>query len=222
MSARHLIPPSDAEISRLKEMWQRNTTIVTIAQALGRSEKWVRRQAKRHCADRYAPVYQRHSPETIEIIRIAWIGGESASTIALRMGLTRNVVIGVVSRHCEKRGRVSKPEKSRKYNVAPKSAPVTRRDMAEALRPEPYLILPDDPPLIHSLIDLEDNQCRWPIGDPQEMESFGFCGKVRHSHHFAYCSQHLWRATARINTPDPGQTAANDSQPHNRIVEAAE
>lgn len=40
-----------------------------------------------------------------------------------------------------------------------------------------------------SLIELEDNECRWPIGDPQE-KGFHFCG-AEHVKGQPYCPYHL-------------------------------
>lgn len=50
------------------------------------------------------------------------------------------------------------------------------------------------------LLDLEPNDCRWPIGDPRE-SSFHFCGGQK-VHGFSYCEHHLRRGHQTVQEVD--------------------
>ena len=225
-------PLSPSEVYRIVTMRNDGESIEIIAKVLYRHRDTITDCIKREMSPEHHPhVQSKHAPEFVATVLEAWSSGKTATQIGAVHGMTRNTILGIL--HRAKAPKRADPFKHNRDRRKPKKAPrpyipghapqppVTRRVMAEEIRPEPYLIQPDDPPLVNNLLELEDNQCRWPVGDPQKVENFGFCGKMRHNSHFSYCTKHIWRAT-RPPEPNPGQTAANDSQPRHRIVEAAE
>lgn len=168
-----------------------------------------------------------HSEQTIETVRTLWNEGKTATQIGMQINLRRCVVIGIVHRaklkRSEEMNRANRRKGGQKTNERrwrdkPRKNPrpiLTRKDIAAAIKPEPYLVLPDAPPLVSNLWALEENHCRWPIGDPSTPD-FGYCGRERHPR-FSYCVQHVVRATAQPMAPK----AANDPQPR-PVLEAAE
>ncbi len=149
--------------------------------------------------------------ERVELLKKLWADGLSASQIAGRLGdVTRNAVIGKVHRlglagrattsrmrSARPRNRVShlplRPTRVQYRthgNVAlkPVFVPVEKQMVALALVPK-ILEETDIPsPLRVPLLDLRENMCRWPIGDPQD-DQFHFCGHVK-SDGVSYCEHH--------------------------------
>ncbi len=153
--------------------------------------------------------------ERVELLKKLWSEGLSASQIASRLGnITRNAVIGKVHRL----GLAGRATTSRMKSHRPRPRPNTMINAAAATkrvaRPrfnvppganfkpqfqadaEPY-----SPPVEEiviplaerkSVLDLLENHCRWPIGDPQHAD-FHFCGhgKVPGT---PYCEFHGRRA----------------------------
>ena len=128
--------------------------------------------------------------ERVELLKKLWADGLSASQIAAELGgITRNAVIGKVHR-LGLSGRAKSPSSSRaaaaQGALAPHMLRVSRpldarQHRARApttTRPEP------EPELIENIIpigqrttllELTEQTCRWPIGDPGSAEFF-FCG----------------------------------------------
>ena len=126
--------------------------------------------------------------ERVELLKKLWSDGLSASQIAAELGgITRNAVIGKVHR-LGLSGRakspssgVPRPRKPRSHMLRV-SRPVSRGANALALsydtdlEPEPELIENIIPiGQRRTLLELNENTCRWPIGDPATPEFF-FCG----------------------------------------------
>jgi GcrA cell cycle regulator len=126
--------------------------------------------------------------ERVEMLKKLWADGLSASQIAAVLGgVTRNAVIGKVHR-LGLSGRaksassgVPRPRKPRTHMLRV-ARPVSRGSNALALaydmdpEPEPELI--DNIIPIgqrRTLLELNENTCRWPIGDPATPDFF-FCG----------------------------------------------
>lgn len=179
-----------------------------------------------------------HSDDMIESVRKLWMDGKTATEIGAAIGSRRSVVIGIVHRNKIKRAdmmnHMNRREGGRKTNKQrwrdkPRKTPrpivfgkgpkqlITRKDIAAAIKPEPYLVMPDDPPKVRSVESLENHHCRWPVGDPRDSDSFGFCGNVR-LQPFSYCRKHVLRSSQTVQSPAP----ANDIQPRQIVVEAAE
>jgi GcrA cell cycle regulator len=115
----------------------------------------------------------------------------SASQIARALGgVTRNAVIGKLNRlgYMLKSGTKICP--GRKTQV--RRAPVLERRPPRPERPE---ALPEnEPPSLRvSIMDIHNGLCRWPHGDPQDLDNFHFCGHPTEIEH-TYCTHHEGRA----------------------------
>ncbi|MCB1386968.1 MAG: GcrA cell cycle regulator [Nitratireductor sp.] len=139
--------------------------------------------------------------ERVELLKKLWMEGLSASQIAAELGgVTRNAVIGKIHRiglSGRAKGTASnaarrKPAATRS-TASPKAArqtngtrstsqPVAVVKTAAATDIEkPEMLLLD-------LLQLTEQTCKFPIGDPQE-ENFAFCG-VRSKDGEPYCEYH--------------------------------
>ena len=126
--------------------------------------------------------------ERVELLKKLWADGLSASQIAGELGgITRNAVIGKVHR-LGLSGRAKSPSSSAPRARKPRShmlrvaRPAMRGNTALALaydlepEPEPELIENIIPiGQRRTLLELNEDTCRWPIGDPASAEFF-FCG----------------------------------------------
>ena len=153
--------------------------------------------------------------ERVEMLKKLWADGLSASQIAGRLGdVTRNAVIGKVHRlglagrattsrmrSARPRNRVShlplRPTRVQYRthgNVAlkPVFVPIEKPAVALTVVPSvaPEIGLPAA--LQVALLDLKENMCRWPIGDPQD-ENFHFCGHQK-APGISYCEHHAYKA----------------------------
>jgi GcrA cell cycle regulator len=103
--------------------------------------------------------------ERIELLKTLWTDGLSASQIAAEMGgITRNAVIG-------KAHRLKLPGRTKKV-------PARRQPRVRIVPPEPMPEIVDNViPLgqRRTLLELKEETCRWPIGDPGSADFF-FCG----------------------------------------------
>jgi GcrA cell cycle regulator len=150
--------------------------------------------------------------ERVELLKKLWNDGLSASRIASELGgVTRNAVIGKVHR-LGLSGRAKAPSSAAS---APRARKVTPRPVApvfasaglvrgnNALQPQariapepkaearPELLDPDVVvPFSErvTIMELRENMCRWPMGDPTQPE-FRFCGQKTETGQ-PYCSYH--------------------------------
>jgi hypothetical protein len=137
-----------------------------------------------------------HVPWTDEEIKIArdmFEKGKSFTVIGAFLGRTRNAIAGLANRLHFSRPVEQKKVEEEITSVPPKSIFIELEDTEEG---------PDDDDLAawqelqvpvatnnhgpKSLIDLEPNDCRWPIGD----EDFVFCAKLKLEGH-PYCPKHF-------------------------------
>jgi GcrA cell cycle regulator len=141
--------------------------------------------------------------ERVEILKKLWTDGHSASRIATELGgITRNAVIGKVhrlglsGRAKSPSATAARPRKSRPHaQMLRVGNPAVRGNIALAhayeldIEPEPEL-LDNVIPLgqRRSLLELTEETCRWPIGDPGHSEFF-FCGG-RTVTGLPYCAYH--------------------------------
>jgi GcrA cell cycle regulator len=126
--------------------------------------------------------------ERVELLKKLWSDGLSASQIAAELGgITRNAVIGKVHRLCLS-GRAKststgapRPRKARPPSMLRIGRVAIRGNTALA---HAYEIEEAEPALIENIIpigqrrtllELNEQTCRWPIGDPGSTEFF-FCG----------------------------------------------
>ncbi len=144
---------------------------------------------------------QTWTTERVALLRTYVEAGLSCRQIANQIGVTRNAVIGKVSRlglssfkgvsaplapampkerraTARRPGKISQRRILRTINGAP-------RFVVDAMRAEEFDI---DKSLHCSLVDLRDGKCRWPIGDPAKSD-FCFCGGAQ-VQGLSYCAPH--------------------------------
>jgi GcrA cell cycle regulator len=125
----------------------------------------------------YLPTW---TTERIEILTRGVEAGLSCRQIAAQIGVSRNAVIGKISRlklSREKTGIVRTAKKDATDGRRPRAAKL-RQIILRAQPPEPDLADASEP--IHnghtcSLFELSKETCRWPISTPGA-EDFCFCG----------------------------------------------
>jgi GcrA cell cycle regulator len=141
--------------------------------------------------------------ERVETLKKLWADGLSASQIAAELGgITRNAVIGKVHR-LGLSGRAKSPSSAaprpRKSRAASQMLRVSRSSMRgnTALAHAYELDVESEPELIdnviplgqrRSLLELTEETCRWPIGDPGTADFF-FCGGPAITS-LPYCAYH--------------------------------
>jgi GcrA cell cycle regulator len=143
------------------------------------------------------------TPERTELAATMWRSGASAGQNAPTLHVTRNAVMGKVYRmHLPPRTPVTGNTNNLRQSTRRKPQFRlgnfgNRRAFGAApppQRPRPWLAEPtlteiDVPPSQRTpLLDLTDQCCSWPCGDPREA-GFGFCGKPRTSG-LPYCAAH--------------------------------
>jgi GcrA cell cycle regulator len=120
--------------------------------------------------------HQTWTTERLELLKIHFQAGLSCREIANQIGVSRNAVIGKISRlnlTRDKAGREPLPKKAAAKNPRSRGFRILRALPAE---PEPEVEL--EP--IHnghccSLFELSEQRCRWPISTPGA-DDFRFCG----------------------------------------------
>jgi GcrA cell cycle regulator len=130
--------------------------------------------------------------ERVETLKKLWADGLSASQIAAELGgITRNAVIGKVHR-LGLSGRAKAPSSSVPRPRKPRAPSQIFRSMRAAMRGNTALaahpvyevdVEPEPQPLENvipigqrcSILELTEDKCHWPIGDPGQADFF-FCG----------------------------------------------
>jgi GcrA cell cycle regulator len=140
--------------------------------------------------------------ERVELLKKLWAEGLSASQIAAELGgITRNAVIGKVHR-LGLSGRAKTPS-----SAAPRQRKARPQTMLRVARPalrgntalaHAYEYEPEPEPEIidniipmgqrRTILELTEDTCRWPIGDPGSSDFF-FCGG-KTSPGVPYCTHH--------------------------------
>lgn len=144
--------------------------------------------------------------ERVELLKKLWAEGLTSGQIALRIpGTTRNGIIGKIHR-LGLAGRVivklkGDRRKERKPS-AQRKPPAPKRPTTPLEALYAACQVPDAPPMVEELViplaerkqlvDLEERDCRWPIGDVQQ-EGFHFCGRGKVDG-LPYCEHHARRA----------------------------
>src|SRR5580704_884564 len=144
--------------------------------------------------------------ERIEQLRNFVVTGLTCSQIAAEIGVTRNAVIGKIhrlglsparpagapARSCPPRvGHPRSSPSSRLLRLIGAQAPGVAHDAAAALTPI-------DSAQRCSLLEIAQDKCHWPIGDPHAAD-FAFCGNEAVTG-FSYCAGHArmaYRVPAR-------------------------
>ena len=128
-----------------------------------------------------------------------WKEGNSASFIALQLGVTRNAVIGKMHRLGFLKGAGRIPSHRLKVMVrrvdrARARAKLAAAKAATAIAKPRFESLPLPPPRAddiarkRNVLELTDSDCRYPIGDPKE-PGFGFCADKKLPG-LPYCEAH--------------------------------
>ncbi len=161
-------------------------------------------------------------------LKILWDAGESASSIAKKIGggVTRNAVIGKIHR-LGVAGRQTKPSSGGSSENTRRPAMTAKKNFTDSVKlktvkpTKKTFVKLSDPAKIYSreiikkqirhprtefdelhrhkknpghsqkivsLLELSENSCRWPIGDPKE-SGFGFCGSDIGENR-SYCASH--------------------------------
>ena len=151
------------------------------------------------------------SKAKVEMLAKLWGEGHSASICAARINaafsdakVSRNAAIakvhrlGLAGRQTMSRGCVVK---SKKHKPKPKPWRHLQvfgfidKNAPKAVAKDGYVPPADEPAPLHqrkTVVTLEEDSCRWPIGDPL-LSDFHFCGAVAHKG-LPYCSVHRARA----------------------------
>ncbi|MEO6780154.1 MAG: GcrA family cell cycle regulator [Bradyrhizobium sp.] len=133
--------------------------------------------------------------ERVELLKRRFEAGLSCRQIADDIGVSRNAVIGKLSRlnlTREKARDARRPApKAAAKGHRPGTVPRLRCQMRLALYAEPQPAADDEP--IHnghccSLLELSDARCRWPISTPGA-DDFRFCGNTP-VEGLPYCAGH--------------------------------
>lgn len=116
-----------------------------------------------------------------------WAGGLPASKIGALMGVTRNAILGLLSRNPELRG-----GQVRKQRVSPKNIAKARaargKPQAEPFVPEVRWVPRSGNATVGRLLAaLGYGMCRWPVNDAAKGEPHLFCGAPSDG---SYCPYH--------------------------------
>ena len=139
--------------------------------------------------------------ERIEQLRNFVVTGLTCSQIAAEIGVTRNAVIGKIHRLGLSPARPagaparSSPPRARSPRFSPQSRLFRLIDaQTPCIAPEPA---PIDSAQRCSLLEIAQDKCHWPIGDPHAAD-FAFCGNEAVTG-FSYCAGHA-RMAYRVPT----------------------
>lgn len=140
--------------------------------------------------------------ERIELLKQHFEAGLSCREIAADIGVSRNAVIGKLSRLNLTRGRTGDDRKGQDGSFArPKAVPRLQFEMLATIYGDtdvPMVTGPIDEANRCSLLELSENRCRWPISSPGA-EDFCFCGNSAPDGQ-SYCAGHsrlAYRPNAR-------------------------
>lgn len=203
-----LCPKHGRERWNACKMCMRADGVISHAEA-SRSIKRPRKTPTRPAANSYSTAVW--TEDRVELLKELWTRGASATACALRLGgITRSAVIGKVHR-LGLPGRTTVQTARRSFCASPQY----RRKPRHALKPDAervsktnhraYIVQdprPDSTPPLDPIVPpeqrvgiagLADNQCRWPIGDPQHAD-FHFCN-LNKAEGKSYCELHVRKST---------------------------
>jgi GcrA cell cycle regulator len=122
--------------------------------------------------------------ERIELLKSRFEAGLTCRQIACDIGVSRNAVIGKLSRlnltrENNRRDSPRPVQRDAAKGRRPKSVPRLQYQMLRKLYAEPQPAADEPIPNEHycSLLELSEERCRWPISTPGEKD-FCFCGNA--------------------------------------------
>lgn len=122
--------------------------------------------------------------DRIEQLKKLWEAGYTASNIAIELGgITRNAVIGKAHRLGLSGRMKSKSKISSVSIVRKRKIPSNRNSKIIELT-----TTASEPMNPVSFADIKDGLCRWPIGEPEDID-FKFCGR-KCDEGMTYCAEH--------------------------------
>ncbi|QPF82134.1 GcrA-like regulator [Bradyrhizobium genosp. L] len=130
------------------------------------------------------------TPERVDQLKGYFAAGLSCRDIAVSIGVSRNAVIGKLSRLNLTRSTPEERRARRKRSTPPAQRPTPKQQlrMLQAVYPQE----PEDAPIASvnncSLFELSEQRCRWPISTPGA-DDFCFCGNTPLGG-MPYCSGH--------------------------------
>jgi len=141
--------------------------------------------------------------KTIELLKKLHKEGKSGRQIAMALGngLSRNAIIGKLNRLGLSRGRDHRHDgplmrrkklRKNKPTQAQNPWPLLGKASVSSVPTAPYKELKTNEKPSRNLMELDRNDCRWPIGDPRSSD-FGFCG-CEAVPGLPYCETHRQRA----------------------------
>jgi GcrA cell cycle regulator len=147
---------------------------------------------------------QTWTTERVEALKIHFQAGLSCREIAAEIGVSRNAVIGKISRLNlvrDKGGVIRTGKKEPAASPRSRGAQKLRQILLKSFPPRPEARAAEEP--IHnghtcSLFELSNETCRWPISTPGQQD-FCFCGN-RPIEGLPYCAGHsrlAYRVSAR-------------------------
>jgi GcrA cell cycle regulator len=120
--------------------------------------------------------------ERVELLKSCFAAGLSCREIAVDIGVSRNAVIGKLSRLnlTREEGGDARRRPRKAKSDRPRTAARLRHQMLLTSHAGPQPAADEEP--IHnghccSLLELSEERCRWPIGTPRD-ENFCFCGNT--------------------------------------------
>ena len=126
--------------------------------------------------------------ERVEKLKQLWEEGLTASRIATELGeVTRNAVIGKAHRLGLSGRMVSKKSNSGVSIIRKKKVNINQSQKIIDISPDI-----DEPMNPTAFQDIRDGLCRWPLGEPEEL-NFKFCGRITREG-VVYCQSHYKQA----------------------------
>lgn len=157
--------------------------------------------------------------ERVQLLCDLWFApGQTRSTVAAALGpgFTASAVVGKAHRlGLVKRGKMVAKEPVAKRAAAPPSIRLAFNATPQRLplpkKPEVAEPTFEATPALEcegvTIMELRDHHCRWPIGDPQQFESFRYCGQQTNTPKGPYCGAHMKIANVAITPKHVGVRA---------------
>ena len=131
------------------------------------------------------------TPERVELLKSYFEAGLSCRDIAVNIGVSRNAVIGKLSRLNLTHATPDERRARRKKSTVPTAHKTTAKQqlqLLQAVYEQPDGAMPIVSANSCSLLELSEQRCRWPISTPGA-DDFCFCGNTPLGG-MPYCSGH--------------------------------